>query len=68
MLDFPDVIVTQFIGQRALIQGLLEQIVFAGFRPRAGQLMFVENAEFHDAGPENKNGQTALSPLPAPIN
>ena len=49
VLHLPDVVVAKPVGQFELGERLLEQVVFAGFRPGTGQLVFVEDAEFHVA-------------------
>jgi hypothetical protein len=51
MLDFPHVVVAQAVREFDLGEGVLEQFVFAGRRPWTGQLMFIENPEFHRLPP-----------------
>jgi hypothetical protein len=47
MLDFPCVVVAEAIGQLELIERILHQTVFAMFGPRAGELVLIEDSEFH---------------------
>src|SRR5579875_396361 len=49
MLHFPHVIDAELVGQLDLIEGVLEQLQLRAGRPRPGQLMFIEGAEFHGA-------------------
>ena len=51
MLHLPNVIDAQPIGQFDLIERVLEQPQFKTVRPRTGELMFVEDAEFHRRSP-----------------
>src|ERR1051326_1753923 len=48
MFHFPHEIISQPIGEFDLYKRIPQQIVFAVFIPGARQLMFIENAEFHD--------------------
>ena len=48
MLDLPSVVVAEFVGQFDLRQRILQELVFAPRAPRPRQLVFVEDAEFHD--------------------
>ena len=47
MLDLPDVQDTQFVGERTLVQRLLDELTLAPVIPWAGQLMLEEDAESH---------------------
>ena len=51
MLHHPRVVVAKLIGELELIERLLQQVVFAGRRPGARQLVLVEHAEFHGSFP-----------------
>jgi len=51
VLDLPHVVETQAICQLHLVEGVLEQAVFISLSPRAGDLVFVEQAELHDVEP-----------------
>ena len=56
VLDHPNVVVVEPVGQLDLLQGILKEIVLARGRPRPRQLMLIENAEFHSEGPLLKHG------------
>jgi hypothetical protein len=47
MLHFPGVVEAERVSELDLVEGLLEELVLAVFVPVPGQLMLVENAEFH---------------------
>src|SRR5690348_17239022 len=47
VLHHPRVVVAKLIRKLELLQRLLQEVVFAGRRPGARQLMLVEHAEFH---------------------
>ena len=47
MLDFPGVVVTEFVSEFDLGQRILEEVVLGAFGPGSGKLVFVEDAEFH---------------------
>ena len=47
MLDFPDVIDAELVGQLDLRQRVLEQAMLGAFRPGARQLMLVQKPEAH---------------------
>ena len=47
MFDRPDGVDAQLIGKLDLVQGFLKQAKLRFFIPRAGQLVLVEDAEFH---------------------
>jgi hypothetical protein len=47
VLDFPSMIEPELIGQHDLVEGFLEESEFVVLAPGLGQLMFVEDAEFH---------------------
>ena len=47
VLDFPGVVEAELVSELDLVEGLLEELVLAVFVPVSGQLMFVEDAEFH---------------------
>ena len=47
VLDFPHIIIAQFVGEFDLSERILEQFVFAVRIPGPRQLMLIENAEFH---------------------
>ncbi len=47
MLDLPRVVVAQPVGELDLGERVLQLLVLAPGPPRPGQLMFVEDAEFH---------------------
>ena len=48
MFDFPGVVDAESVGELDLIEGLLEKTVFAVLGPRAGELVFVEDAELQE--------------------
>ena len=60
MLDRPDIVVAELVGELDLGQRILQQRIFAGLAPRARQLMLVEDAEFHPALPWNRARPTPL--------
>src|SRR4030095_14925421 len=47
VLDLPRVVVAQAVGELDLGERLLEEVVLAPRRPRARQLVLVEDAELH---------------------
>ena len=47
VLDLPRVVVTEGVGEFDLVQRMLKEIIFSACGPRAGKLVFVEDAEFH---------------------
>ena len=49
MLDLPGVVVAELVGQLDLDQRVLEELVFRMFRPGSGELVLVEDSEFHAA-------------------
>src|SRR5581483_174739 len=49
MLDFPHMVDAELVGELDLIEGVLEKLELGAGRPRAGELMFIEGAEFHGA-------------------
>src|SRR5207244_11288976 len=68
MLDAPRVVEAELVGELDLCESVLEELVLATFRPRAGQLELVEDPEFHDAaayrkcdGPRRLLGATDLA-------
>ena len=51
VLDLPDVVEAQPVGELDLVERVLEQLLLAPVVPRPRQLMLVENAEFHGRSP-----------------
>ena len=49
MLHLPGVIDAELVGEFDLIERVLKQLQLVAVIPRPRQLMFVEDAEFHDA-------------------
>ena len=49
VLDLPRVVVAQPVGQLDLVEAVLEELVLGVLRPRAGQLVLVEDPEPHGA-------------------
>src|SRR5437660_1275738 len=47
VFDFPGVVNAQAIRQLHLLQRFLKQLLLGAIRPRAWQLMLIENAELH---------------------
>src|SRR5256885_3947307 len=47
VLDLPGVVVAQLVGELDLAERILQELVLALRTPRPGQLVFVEDAEFH---------------------
>ena len=50
MLDFPDVVDAQLVGQFDLVERLLVKPQLGLFAPGLRQLMLVEQSEFHRPG------------------
>ena len=59
VLDHPGVVVAKLVGELELVERLLQQVVLAGRRPRARQLVLVEHAEFHGWFPFVRSGRSA---------
>ena len=48
VLDLPGMVDAQSVGQLDLIEGVLEQPVLGAVVPGAGELVLVEDPEFHE--------------------
>ena len=57
MLDLPGMVVAQAIGELDLIQRVLIEPVLVAGMPWAGQLQFIENAEFHGGASEEEHAR-----------
>ncbi len=55
MFDFPRVVVAQLVRELDLRQRILHQLVLAVRLPGLGQLVLVENSEFHGLDPLRQN-------------
>ena len=62
VFDLPDVVDAQPIGQFYLVQRFLEQTVFVAFVPGSGDLVFVENPEFHRSSRGESGASVATAP------
>ena len=47
VLDLPHVVEAEGVGQRDLVEGVVEEAVLGVFVPRATDLVLVEDAELH---------------------
>jgi len=59
VLDLPDVVEADPVGDLDLLEGVVQQPVLASVRPRARKLMLVEDAELH---PRSRRPASPLEP------
>jgi len=50
VLDSPQVVDAEAVGELDLLQGVLQQAVLVAGRPRSRELVLVEDAESHGGG------------------
>ena len=53
VLDLPGVVVAEPVSQFDLVQGVLEELVFAALVPRPGELVLIEDPELHRVPPSD---------------
>jgi hypothetical protein len=60
VLDFPGVVVAEFVGELDLGERVLQELVLALGPPRPGQLVLVEDSEFHECALQKELMRSAM--------